>query len=52
MSDPVIYYVAVGLSVFFFVGLYVRDRPKRPVVPLPAKPKEPPRWHKWFDDPV
>jgi hypothetical protein len=47
----VIYLGAVGLSVLFFVGLYlVTNRKPRP--PKEPKQPEPPRWHKWFDDPV
>jgi hypothetical protein len=47
MSFTAVYVLVVGLSVLFFVGLYLRGRRK----PSTAKP-EPPRWHKWFDDPV
>jgi hypothetical protein len=45
----VLFYVVMGASVLFFVGLYLRDRPKKSA---PPKQPEPPRWHKWFDDPV
>ena len=54
MSYTVVYSVAVGLSVLFFVGLYLLDRPKKsaPAQPREEPREEPPGWHKWFDDPV
>ncbi len=47
MSFTAIYSVVVGLSVLFFVGLYLRGRRK----PSAAEPK-PPRHHPFFDDAV
>ncbi len=49
MSFTAIYSVVVVFSAFFFVGWYLLSRSKRSA---PTKPEEPPRWHKWFDDPV
>lgn len=48
MSFTVVYSGVVGLSVLFFVGLYLWSNRK----PRPPKRPEPPRWHKHFHDPV
>ena len=49
MSFTAIYSVAVVFSALFFVGWYLLSRSKKSP---PATLEEPPRWHKWFDDPV
>ena len=47
MSFTAIYSVVVVFSALFFVGWYLLSRWKRSA---PAKPEEPRRWHKWFDE--
>ena len=48
MSDIILFYVVMGATVLALTLLHLLTRPKKSA---PAK-LEPPRWHKWFDDPV
>lgn len=53
MNAGMLWYLVVGAIALALTRVYVRREPrKKPDEPPQAKRKEPPRWHKWFDDPA